>query len=123
MYFINTITLMLISLSMQAYSTHKPACYNLISLDQNHAQISTPPPHSYVNKDAPKGGTLRQGLLTRFNSLNPFLLKGIAPAPIWMIYDSLFNDTENAIHLQGQLAECVEINNQNQTLIFVFSGK
>ena len=30
----------------------------------------------YVNPDAPKGGTLRAGVIGMFDSLNPFVVKG-----------------------------------------------
>ena len=34
---------------------------------------------SYVNPDAPKGGRLVQGVLGSFDSLNPFIVRGLAP--------------------------------------------
>ena len=36
----------------------------------------------YANPDAPKGGRLVQGVLGTFDSLNPFIVKGIAPPAI-----------------------------------------
>ena len=33
----------------------------------------------YVNPDAPKGGALVQGVLGTFDSLNPLIVKGLAP--------------------------------------------
>ena len=33
----------------------------------------------YANPNAPKGGRLVQGVLGTFDSLNPFIVKGIAP--------------------------------------------
>ncbi|MHA6493210.1 extracellular solute-binding protein [Pseudomonas borbori] len=43
----------------------------------------------YVNPDAPKGGTLRQAGFGSFDSLNPFITKGVADSDIGMIYDTL----------------------------------
>lgn len=60
---------------MPVYSKDKPDCYNLISLDNAHIEHALLTPAPYVNQNAPKGGTLRQGLLTQFNSLNPSYLK------------------------------------------------
>ncbi len=34
----------------------------------------------YVNPDAPKGGTLKNSALGTFDSLNPFLVKGVPAA-------------------------------------------
>ncbi len=43
----------------------------------------------YVNPDAPKGGTLRQAGFGSFDSLNPFISKGVSEDNIGIIYDSL----------------------------------
>ena len=41
----------------------------------------------YVNPDAPKGGTFRQSSFGGFDSLNPFINKGVAAENIGIIYD------------------------------------
>ncbi|WPN55643.1 extracellular solute-binding protein [Pseudomonas sp. P9_31] len=43
----------------------------------------------YVNPDAPKGGIFRQAGFGGFDSLNPFIGKGVAANDISMIYDTL----------------------------------
>ena len=43
----------------------------------------------YVNPDAPKGGTLRQAGFGSFDSLNPFINKGVSADDIGLIYDTL----------------------------------
>ena len=43
----------------------------------------------YVNPAAPKGGTLRQAGFGSFDSLNPFINKGVAADDIGLIYDTL----------------------------------
>ncbi|MDO9321610.1 MAG: extracellular solute-binding protein, partial [Pseudomonas sp.] len=43
----------------------------------------------YVNPDAPKGGTFRQSGMGGFDSLNPFINKGVAADDIGLIYDTL----------------------------------
>src|SRR5690606_31261186 len=40
----------------------------------------------YANPDAPKGGTLRQAGFGSFDSLNPFINKGVAADDIGLIY-------------------------------------
>lgn len=42
----------------------------------------------YVNPHAPKGGRLRRGVNGTFDTLNPFIVKGV-PAPVMPIYDTL----------------------------------
>ncbi|MFJ4145160.1 extracellular solute-binding protein [Pseudomonas sp. NPDC089734] len=43
----------------------------------------------YVNPDAPKGGLFRQAGFGSFDSLNPFINKGVAADDIGLIYDTL----------------------------------
>ena len=43
----------------------------------------------YVNQDAPKGGSFRQAGFGGFDSLNPFINKGVPADDIGMIYDTL----------------------------------
>jgi len=43
----------------------------------------------YVNVKAPKGGELRQAAIGTFDSLNPFIYKGVPAAGIGGIYDTL----------------------------------
>ncbi len=43
----------------------------------------------YVNPDAPKGGTFRQSSFGGFDSLNPYINKGVPAEDISLIYDTL----------------------------------
>ncbi|MCB1476273.1 MAG: ABC transporter substrate-binding protein [Rhodobiaceae bacterium] len=43
----------------------------------------------YVNPDAPKGGTLRMSAAGTFDSLNPFIVKGVPAGASAAIYDTL----------------------------------
>jgi microcin C transport system substrate-binding protein len=51
------------------------------------------PPHfkhfDYVNATAPKGGTLRLAYLAAFDSLNPFILKGVAAPGMNTVFQTL----------------------------------
>ncbi|MGC1888294.1 MAG: ABC transporter substrate-binding protein, partial [Stellaceae bacterium] len=40
----------------------------------------------YVNPDAPKGGTMRLAAIGTFDTLNPFVVKGIPAAGIGQIF-------------------------------------
>ncbi len=47
-----------------------------------HGEPALPPGFThfpYVNPDAPKGGRLTQGVLGSFDSLNPFIVRGLPP--------------------------------------------
>ena len=45
--------------------------------------------YDYLNPDAPKGGTFRQKGVGSFDSLNPFISKGVPADDIDLIYDTL----------------------------------
>ncbi len=63
----------------------------------------------YVNPDAPKGGTLRQAGFGGFDSLNPFINKGVAADDIGMIYDTLTRHSlDEPFTEYGLLAEKIE---------------
>ncbi|MGY8829950.1 MAG: extracellular solute-binding protein [Pseudomonadales bacterium] len=63
----------------------------------------------YVNPDAPKGGTLRQAGFGGFDSLNPFINKGVPADDIGMIYDTLtHHGLDEPFTEYGLLAEKIE---------------
>ncbi|MFO1208252.1 MAG: extracellular solute-binding protein [Amaricoccus sp.] len=63
----------------------------------------------YANPDAPKGGTIVFGEVGSFDSLNPFILKGRAPAAIQShVFESLMaRNWDEPFGLYGLLAETV----------------
>ncbi|WP_148862670.1 extracellular solute-binding protein [Marinobacter fonticola] len=75
----------------------------------------------YVNPDAPKGGTLRQGVVANgYDSLNPFLLKGVAAAGIeTYTYDSLLTaSADEPFTMYGLIAESLETPEDRSYVIF-----
>ena len=60
-------------------------------------------------------------MLTQFNSLNPFLLKGIAPDSIFLIYDSLMKQSVDHFHLEAHVASCVRMNPEHTILEFTIN--
>ena len=73
----------------------------------------------YVNPDAPKGGTLRQAGFGGFDSLNPFINKGVAAEDIGMIYDTLTRHSlDEPFTEYGLLAEKIEKAPDNAWVLF-----
>ncbi|MBV8133325.1 MAG: ABC transporter substrate-binding protein [Alphaproteobacteria bacterium] len=63
----------------------------------------------YVNPDAPKGGTMRYSALGTFDTLNPFVIKGIPAAGISGIFDTLTVRSEDEPSSEyGLVAEKIE---------------
>ncbi len=65
---------------------------------------------SYVNPKAPKGGSLRQAGFAAFNTLNPFVLMGIAPAGIGLTHDTLMKSSaDEHFCAYGLIADSIEV--------------
>ena len=63
----------------------------------------------YVNPHAPKGGELRLATVGTFDSLNPFILKGVAAAGTLFIYNRLLTKSlDEPFTEYGQLVESIE---------------
>jgi peptide/nickel transport system substrate-binding protein len=74
----------------------------------------------YVNPDAPKGGSLRLGVLGSFDSLNPFIVKGAPVAGMReYVYETLLaRSYDEPFSLYGLIAESVETPEDRSWVIF-----
>ncbi len=64
----------------------------------------------YVNPEAPLGGTLRRSKLGTFDSLNPFVIHGVAAAGRHLVHESLMQrSADEPFSLYGLLAQHVEV--------------
>jgi len=78
-------------------------------------------PHfSYVNPSAPKGGRLVLGTLGTFDSLNPFIIKGVTPGNLReYVYESLMaRGSDEPFTLYGLIAESVEVPEDRSSISF-----
>lgn len=74
---------------------------------------------NYVNPDAPKGGTFRLHAVGTFDSLNPFIVKGVPAAGIGMVYQSLLeSNKDEAFSEYASLASSVEVPEDRSWAIF-----
>ncbi len=73
----------------------------------------------YANPQAPKGGMLRQAGFGSFDTLNPFINKGVAADDIGLVYDTLTtNSLDEPFTVYGLLAEKIERGPNNQWVRF-----
>jgi peptide/nickel transport system substrate-binding protein len=74
----------------------------------------------YVNADAPKGGRLTWGLLGTFDSLNPFIVRGVAVQQIrtYVVESLLARGNDEAFTLYGLLAKSVETDDDRTYVTF-----
>lgn len=78
----------------------------------------------YVNPVAPKGGTVTMGIEGTFNSLNPFILKGISAAGIDYLYDSLTEGSDDEISSRyGLIAESIYLADDKFSISFKLNKK
>lgn len=78
----------------------------------------------YVDLNAKKGGALKMGVEGGFNSLNQFILKGIAPAGISYLYDSLTEDSLDEISVRYPLiAESIFLSADRKSIEFKLNKK
>ncbi|HEU4359013.1 MAG TPA: extracellular solute-binding protein [Xanthobacteraceae bacterium] len=74
----------------------------------------------YANPSAPKGGRLVQGVLGTFDSLNPFIVKGIAPPSIrgYVVESLMARGYDEPFTLYGLIARGVETDAQRSYVTF-----
>jgi peptide/nickel transport system substrate-binding protein len=74
----------------------------------------------YVNPEAPKGGRLVLGTLGTFDSLTPFIIKGVSPATMReYVYESLLTrSSDEAFSLYGLIAESIELPEDRSHITF-----
>jgi len=73
----------------------------------------------YVNAEAPKGGEIRLAEAGTFDSLNPYIIKGVAAPGINMVYQTLMANTmDEAFSEYGLLAETMETPEDRSWVVF-----
>jgi peptide/nickel transport system substrate-binding protein len=74
----------------------------------------------YANPDAPKGGRLVQGILGTFDSLNPFIVRGLAVQQIrgFVVESLMTRGNDEAFTLYGLLAKSIETDDARSYVTF-----
>ncbi len=74
----------------------------------------------YVNPDAPKGGRLRLGALGTYDSLNPFIIRGVTPSGLRdYVYESLMaRSQDEPFTLYGLIAGSIEVPDDRSSITF-----
>ena len=115
-------------LALLVFATASPA----LAQDAKHAfALHGDPKYSasythfdYTNPDAPKGGSLNISAIGSFDSLNPFIVKGVPAAGMTflgqsLIYDSLMEQAyDEPFTMYGLIAESVEHAADNSSVTF-----
>lgn len=73
----------------------------------------------YVNPDAPKGGHVKLSAVGTFDSLNPYILKGVPAAGLGLTFQTLCaNALDEASSAYGLIAESVELPRDRSWAVF-----
>ncbi|MGB0361206.1 MAG: ABC transporter substrate-binding protein, partial [Endozoicomonas sp.] len=77
---------------------------------------------NYVNPDAPKGGTIKQGVMGHFDSLTPYIDRGTAAAGSYLMYDTLLaRSWDEPLTKYGLIAEKIQLDPQNKWVAFTIN--
>jgi microcin C transport system substrate-binding protein len=79
----------------------------------------------YANKDAPKGGTLKLGVVgDNFDSFNPYIIKGVSAAGVQYLYESLTRHAlDEAFSEYGLIAESIETPDDRSSVTFTLNPR
>ncbi|MDZ7754679.1 MAG: extracellular solute-binding protein [Gammaproteobacteria bacterium] len=73
----------------------------------------------YANPDAPKGGDVKQAAIGTYDSFHPFVLKGMTPSGIGLLFETLMvGSDDEAFSQYGLIAESVEVPEDRSWAIF-----
>lgn len=74
----------------------------------------------YTNPNAPKGGTLRMGVVGTYDSLNPFIIKGAPAGGVsGLLYETLMEQSyDEAFSVYGLIAETIDPSPNNDSVTF-----
>ncbi|KUO67212.1 MAG: bicyclomycin resistance protein [Alphaproteobacteria bacterium BRH_c36] len=80
---------------------------------------------AYVNPAAPEGGTVTLGILGSYDSLNPFIIKGVPAAGLRdFLYESLLTrGLDEPFTLYGHIAESIEVPDDRSAITFNINPK
>jgi microcin C transport system substrate-binding protein len=87
-----------------------------------HGDLKYPPDFKhfdYVNPDAPKGGLIKLAGIGTFDSLNPYILRGVPAAAAAQLYDTLLTPAmDEPFSEYGLIAESIEVPDDRSWAIF-----
>ena len=73
----------------------------------------------YVNPEAPKKGTLSQGAIGMFDTFNPYVINGIAPAGVGLMHDTLMKQSlDEPFSLYGLIARTIDVPDDRSWVAF-----
>lgn len=106
--------------SLAAQSGDKPVGQHAIAMHGSPLKGDGFTHFDYVNPDAPKGGEVHIGILGSFDSLNPFIVRGVPAQGLRdVLYESLLTrGLDEPFTLYGHIAERIEVPEDRSSITF-----
>jgi len=102
----------------QTYTGHGYSLYGDLKYSKGFTRFE------YVNPRAPKSGTVRLASIGTFDNLNPFILKGVTPSGIGLLFDTLTEQSSDEPFSEyGLLAEKIEMPKDRSWVSFTLNSK
>lgn len=97
----------------------QPAAQHALALYDNPKYGPDFAHFDYVNPDAPKGGTIRLGAPQTYDSLNPYIIKGVAAAGAALPFESLVERSQDEpFSVYGLLAKSITVAPDRSWVLF-----
>jgi len=108
----------------QGWSQQKIAITHALAMTGNPRYAEDFKHFDYVNPDAPKGGDIKLGAVGTFDSLNPYIIRGVAATGIGLIYDTLTDQSLDEPFTQyGLVAAKIELPEDRSWVIYHLNAK
>ena len=113
------VTLVLWSIELPIGKAESPAKQHAMAM---HGIPKYPPNFKnfdYVRPDVPKGGVLRLAVIGSFDSLNPYIIRGVPAQGHNLVFESLLaRSFDEPFSLYGNIAESIEVSPDRSWIIF-----
>jgi len=110
--------------ALHAYAQQRVTSSHALAL---HGDVKYGPAFTrfdYVNPDAPKGGSVRLATVGTYDSLNPFILKGVPAAGIGLLFDTLTVQADDEPFTEyGLIAEKIEVPDDRSWVAFTIRAE
>jgi microcin C transport system substrate-binding protein len=78
--------------------------------------------YDYTNPDAPKGGAMRLASIGTFDTLNPFVIKGVPAAGVSQIFDTLMTQSEDEpVTSYPLVAESADLADDRMSILYTLN--
>ncbi|MBT8371239.1 MAG: extracellular solute-binding protein [Deltaproteobacteria bacterium] len=118
------ISFFLIITAVQGWTQQKISISHALTLTGTPKYAEDFKHFDYANPDAPKGGDLKMGSVGTFDSLNPFIIRGVPAAGITLMYDTLtVQSLDEPFTQYGLIAAKIEMPEDRSWVIYHLNSK